>query len=191
MVLEAISFKLALDFFIYLKKNGIVSNTIKIDFFDRTKHEYVNFQTIEEMQSYFTLNYTRIDTCILGDLGSIQSFLSTSNTYNFDINYKVIDVTGNLNIIQGSGFDNQRNSQRKVFKDRQLNLLKNTITEYLNFYREIRGIYLTGIYSPCYAEPGWSENTWYLSSFKNLTLAPNNNSVFPYNKNLLEKKPPK
>ena len=191
MILEAISFKLALDFFTYLRKNGIVSNTIKIDFFDRNKHEYVNFTTIEEMQSYFDVNYIPIDNCVLGDLGSIQSFLSISKTYNFEINYKVSDVVGNLGIIQGSGYDIQRNSQRNVFKERQLNLLKNTISEYLSFYSELKRIYLTGIYSPCYAVPGWSENTWYLNSLKTAIASPNNLSQFPYRDKKIETKPPK
>ena len=191
MILEAISFKLALDFFIYLKKNGIVSNTIKVDFFDRVKHEYVNYNSIEDMQSYFNLNYVPIDTCSLGDLCSIQSFLSTSNTYNFSINYKVNDVIGNLSINQGSGFDIQRNSQRDVFKQRQLNLLKNTISEYLSFYNEIKKIYITGIYSPCYAVPGWSENTWYLNSLRSAITSPNNLSQFPYRDKKIETKPPK
>ena len=191
MILEAISFKLSLDFFIYLKKNGIVSNTIKIDFFDRVKHEYTNFATIEDMQSYYNDNYVPLDTCTLGDLGSIQSFLSTSNTYNFDINYVVNDVIGNLSIVQGSGFDIQRNDQRLVFKSRQLSLIKNTINEYLSFYKELKRIYLTGIYSPCYAEPGWSENTWYLASLRKAITAPNNLSQFPYKNTKIEIKPPK
>jgi hypothetical protein len=191
LILEAISFKLALDFFIYLKKNGIVSNTIKIDFFDRVKHEYTNFATIEEMQSYYNLNYIPIDTCNLGDLGSIQSFLSVSNTYNFSINYKVSDVIGNLTINQGSGFDLQRNNQRQVFKERQLGLLNNTINEYLSFYNQLKKIYITGIYSPCYAVPGWSENTWYLNSLRNAISAPNNLSQFPYRDKKIDIKPPK
>lgn len=191
MILEAISFKLALDFFIYLKKNGVVSNTIKIDFFDRVKHEYTNFATIEDMQSYFNLNYIPIDNCALGDLVSIQTFLSISNTYNFDINYKISDVVGNLVINQSSGFDIQRNSQRAVFKERQLNLVKNTIGEYLSFYNEIKKIYTTGIYSPCYAAPGWTENTWYLNSLKSAITAPNNLSQFPYKDKKIEIKPPK
>jgi hypothetical protein len=191
LILEAISFKLALDFFTYLKKNGVISNTIKMDFFDRVKHEYTNFATIEDMQSYYNLNYIPIDNCTLGDLGSIQSFLSISNTYNFDINYKVNDVTGNLVINQSSGFDIQRNSQRAVFKDRQLNLIKNTIGEYLSFYNEIKRIYITGIYSPCYAVPGWTENTWYLNSLRSAITAPNNLSQFPYRDKKIETKPPK
>jgi hypothetical protein len=191
LILEAISFKLALDFFIYLKKNGVVPGTIKMDFFDRVKHEYTGFATIEDMQSYFNLNYIPIDDCTLGDLVSIQSFLSISNTYNFDINYKISDVTGNLVINQSSGFDIQRNSQRAVFKERQLNLVKNTIGEYLSFYNEIKKIYITGIYSPCYAVPGWTENTWYLNSLKVAITAPNNLSQFPYRDKKIEIKPPK
>lgn len=191
MILEAISFKLASDFFTYLKKNRIVANSIKIDFFDRVKHEYVNFPTVEDMQSYFTENYTPIDNCFLGDLGAIQFFLADSNTYNFDTSYKAIDVTGNFQLIQDTPFDGQRNSQRDVFKQRQINFIKQTVNEYLAFFNEIKRIYITGIYSPCYAEPGWSENTWYLKSLREAFTSPNSVSQFPYKNANIQKNPPR
>jgi len=190
LILEAISFKLATDFFVYLKKNRIVATNIKIDFFDRVRHEFVDFLTVEEMQSYFTNNYTPIDNCFLGDLGAIQFFLAGSNTFNFDIEYKAIDVTGNFQLIQNTSFDTQRNTQREVFKKRQSDLIKKTVNEYLAFFNEIKRIYVTGIYSPCYAEPGWSENTWYLKSLREAFISPNSTSQFPYTNANIQNKPP-
>ncbi len=190
MILEAISFKLATDFFVYLKKNRIVATNIKIDFFDRIRHEFVDFPTVEDMTTYFTENYTPINNCFLGDLGAIQFFLADSNTFNFDISYKAIDVTGDFKLNQDTPFDVQRNSQRDVFKERQSNLIKQTVSEYLLFFNEIKRIYVTGIYSPCYAEPGWSENTWYLKSLREAFISPNNSSEFPYTNARIQNKPP-
>lgn len=191
MILEAISFKLAQDFFIYLKKNRIVATDIKIDFFDRNRHEFVDFSTIDNMISFFGENYIPIDTCFLGDLGAIQFFRAVSDTYNFEISYKMIDVSNKVTIIQETTFDNQRNQQRQVFKDRQLTFIKQTINEYVNFLNEIRAIYATGIYSPCYAEPGWSQNTWYLKSLRESFISPRNSSQFPYKNAKINKFPPR
>ena len=168
MIIEALSFKLALDFFKYLKKNRIYSTDIKIDFFDRVRHEYYDFSDVDAMQKHWDENYTRIDNCFLGDLGGITFFRADSDTYDFNTNYKAIDVLSadKFQLIQGASFDGQRNTQRKVFKDRQKDFINKSIAEYLAFYNELKYIYVTGIYSPCYAEPGWSENTWWLKSLR-------------------------
>lgn len=190
MILEAISFKLATDFFVYLKKNRVIAKNIKIDFFDRVRHEFIDFTTVDEMLSYFTENYTPINNCFLGDLGAIQFFLCDSNTFNFDISYKVIDVTGNLRIIQDTPFDAQRDIQRGNIKQRQLNLINQAVKDYLAFFNEIKRIYVTGIYSPCYAEPGWSENTWLIRSLKDAFISSKSSAEFPYTNTNIQKKPP-
>ena len=189
MIIEALSFKLALDFFKYLHKNRIYSTEIKIDFFDRVRHEYYDYADVDAMQAYWNEQYRFIDNCFLGDLGGITFFRSTSNTYNFDTVYKAIDIIGNYQLLPGSGFDLERNAQRKVFKDRQRNLIDKTVSEYLAFYKELKFIYITGIYSPCYAEPGWSENTWYLKSLREAFTSSRNVSQFPYADAIIEKKP--
>lgn len=190
MIIEALSFKLALDFFKYLEKNRVYSTEIKIDFFDRIRHEYYDFANVAAMQEYWESNYIPIDNCFLGDLGGISFFRSTSDTYNFETNYKAIDVIGNYELVPGAAFDIQRNAQRKVFKERQKNFIDKTVAEYRAFYNELKFIYVTGIYSPCYAEPGWSENTWYLASLRDALAGVSNSSQFPYSNAVIEKKPP-
>lgn len=190
MIIEALSFKLALDFFKYLKKNRIYSTSIKIDFFDRIRHEYYDFADVEAMQKYWDTNYIPIDNCNLGDLGGISFFRADSDTYNFSTTYKAIDVIGNYQLIPGASFDLQRNAQRAVFKDRQKDFIDKAVSEYVAFYKELKFIYVTGIYSPCYAEPGWSENTWYLKSLREAFTSSRNVSQFPYSDITIEKEPP-
>ena len=191
MILEAITFKLALDFFIFMKKNRITCTSIKVDFFDRVKHEYIDFADVAAMQKYYDDNYKPIDNCFLGDLVSIQFFLATSELYNFTTEYRAIDVTEKFTLETGSAFDRQRNAGRKVFIDRQIQLTKNAVNDYLKYWRELRYIYITGIYSPCYAEPGWSENTWWLKSFREAFTTSRDTSQFPYSDITIVENPPK
>lgn len=192
MIIEALSFKLALDFFKYLQKNRVYSTDIKIDFFDRVRHEYYDFVDVAAMQAYWEENYRIIDNCYLGDLGGIAFFRSESDTYNFNTNYKAIDVLNpdKYQLIPGSGFDGQRNAQRKKFKDRQKDFINKSVAEYVAFYNELKFIYVTGIYSPCYAEPGWSENTWYLKSLREAFTGSRDVNQFPYSKINIEQYPP-
>ena len=190
MILEGITFKLALDFFTFLKKNRITSTSIKVDFFNRVKHEFIDFADVAAMEAYYNKNYKPLDNCNLGDLVSISFFLATSDLYNFTTEFKAMDVTGNLKLESGSAYDRQRNSGRKVFIDRQIQLIKNAVTEYVKYYTELKYIYITGIYSPCYAVPGWSENSWYLKSFREAFTSTRDTSQFPYNDVIIEEFPP-
>jgi hypothetical protein len=190
LIIEAISFKLSLDFFKYLKKNRITPTQIRLDFYDRKLHQFTTFNSVDEMQTFFDTTYVPTSECELGNIISIQTFSATSDLYTFPITYKAFDVSTSLyNAAQGSSYDRQRNSQFDVFKQRQLTLLNNTVAEYFNFYSEIKYIYETGIYSPCYAEPGWSQNTWWLKSLEKALLDPTNNSKFPYNTSKIQKRP--
>tara|TARA_R110002049_G_scaffold259589_1_gene435438 strand:+ start:1332 stop:1907 length:576 start_codon:yes stop_codon:yes gene_type:complete len=190
LILEGITFKLALDFFTFLKKNKITSTSIKVDFFNRVKHEYIDFADVAAMEVYYNANYRPLDNCNLGDLVSISFFLAASDLYDFRTEFKAIDVTNNLKLETGSAYDRQRNSGRKVFIDRQIQLIKNAVTDYVKYYSELKYIYVTGIYSSCYAVPGWSENTWYLKSFREAFTSTKDTSQFPYNDVIIEEFPP-
>ena len=190
MVIEALSYKLCLDFFIYLNKNRIYSTDIKLDFYDRSKHEYVNFSDLDSIQTFFTDNYLPVETCSLGDLVTLQNFRSSSDVYSFPTTYIVTDIAlPSYQLVQGSGFDLKRNDFRTPMKNRQKALLESALDEYRLFYNELKMIYHTGIYSPCYAEPGWSKNTWYLNSLKNALLDPFTSVSFPY-KSKIDRFPP-
>ena len=181
MIVEAITFKLALDFFKFLKKNRINATSIKVDFFDRVKHEYVDFVDTAAMETWYNQTYIPLNNCNLGDLVSIQYFLADSNTYNFNTEYKAIDVTNKLNLTTGSQFDLQRNAGRQLLITRQKQLIENAVKEYVKYWAQLKYIYITGIYSPCYAVPGWSEGTWYLKSFREAFTTSRDTSQFPYN----------
>jgi len=190
LILEGITFKLALDFFLFLKKNRITSTNIKVDFFDRVKHQYLDFADVAAMQVYFNSNYIPLNNCNLGDLVSVSFFMAASDLYNFTTEFRALDVTTNLKLENGSAYDRQRNSGRKVLIDRQVQLIKNAVADYVKYYSELKYIYMTGIYSPCYAIPGWSENTWYLKSFREAFTTNRDTSQFPYSNIKIEEFPP-
>jgi hypothetical protein len=190
LILEGITFKLALDFFLFLKKNRITSTSIKVDFFDRVKHQYIDFTDVAALQVYYDSNYKPLDNCKLGDLVSISFFIASSELYDFTTEFRALDVTTNLKLENGSAYDRQRNTGRKVLIDRQVQLIKNAVVEYVKYYSELKYIYVTGIYSPCYAIPGWSENTWYLKSFREAFTASIDIAQFPYSNTKIEEFPP-
>ncbi len=190
MIVEALSFKLALDFLQYLKKNRINTSGIRLMFWDRVNNEFTSFEDVVRMSSYFDEQYKFIDNCVLGSLCSLELFNGTSDLYDFTTEYTASNITGSYKLTTGSQYDRQRNKQRSIYTDRQISFINQAVGEYLKFYNEIRRIYVTGIYSPCYAEPGWSQNTWYLKSLRQGLLTIKANRQFPYRGVNIEKDPP-
>lgn len=189
MVVEALSFKFALDFLQYLSKNRISAFAIKVLFWDRTRYEMITFEDITKMFDFFR-SYSPIDKCLLGDLCSIQSFEATSDLYAFRTDYKAVDITNSYKLITGSSFNAELKTEHKIQANTQISFINQAVAEYLKFFSEIKQIYVTGIYSPCYAAPGWTQNTWYLKSLKENFLVSRTDVQFPYSNVIIEKKPP-
>ena len=192
MVVEALTFKLSLDFFVYLKKYKIIVSKIRIGFYDKAaqKTEFTDFNNIKEMELFYQNNYVPFDDCFVGDLVSIELFLGASDLYEFITEYRAEDLTGNFKLTAGSSFDIQRNSQRSVLTDRQVGMINKAVEDYRKFYNEIYRIYTTGIYSPCYAIPGLSEGTWYLNQLRKAFIPKRDTSEFPYDDVNIINEPP-
>ena len=192
MVVEALTFKLSLDFFVYLKKYKITVSKIRVGFYDNAanKTEFTDFNSIDEMELFYQNNYVPFDDCFVGDLVSIELFLGASDLYEFITEYRAEDLTGNFKLTSGSSFDIQRNSQRSVLTNRQVGMINKAVEDYRKFYNEIYRIYTTGIYSPCYAIPGWSEGTWYLNQLRKAFIPKKSTSEFPYDDVNIINEPP-
>tara|TARA_R110002074_G_scaffold272410_1_gene444088 strand:+ start:912 stop:1493 length:582 start_codon:yes stop_codon:yes gene_type:complete len=182
LVVEALTFKLSLDFFVYLKKYKIVVSKIRIGFFDvaENKSTYTDFSSIDEMELFYQTNYVPFDPCFVGDLVSIQVFIGESNLYEFTTEYRAENITKVFKLTSGSSFDIQRNKQREILTNRQIGFINRAVEDYRKFWNEINRIYTTGIYSICYAEPGWSEGTWYLDQLRLAFTEKNDVAEFPY-----------
>ena len=168
MSFESISFNLSSNFFTNLKKNAINTTNIKVSFFNRKKTSFMTFVDFDALKLYQSQNYLFCDCCETGELVSIESFYADSSLYGFTSNFIVTDVNQNYHIIKGYDSNQDLNVQRDIFVTRQYDIIEDLILQYRNYYQELSKIYITGIYSPCYAEPGWSEGTGYLENLGSL-----------------------
>lgn len=189
MIVEALSFNLALDFLTYLKKNRLNSFNVKVQFWDRSRYEFFTYKDITDMSLFFNKKYNIIDNCVLGNLCSLQFFEANSNLYDFITEYKAIDVSGQYKLITGTSFDSNRNKQRNIYTTTQTNFINQSVSDYLKFLSEIKNIYTTGIYSPCYAAPGWSQGTRQLKLLRDGLISIENKNKFPYDNVVIEKTP--
>jgi len=192
LVIEALTFKLSLDFFVYLKKYKIAVSKIRIGFYDQAsqKTEFTDFASIAELELFYQTNYVPFDPCFVGDLASIELFLGDSKLYEFLTEYRAEDLTGKFRLTSGSSFDKQRNKQRSVLVNRQVGFINRAVEDYRKYWNELYRIYTTGIYSPCYAIPGWSEGTWYLNQLREIFTSRKDTDEFPYDDANIINEPP-
>jgi hypothetical protein len=192
LVIEALTFKLSLDFFVYLKKYKINVSKIRIGFYDQAsqKTEFTDFASIAELELFYQTNYVPFDPCFIGDLASIELFLGDSKLYEFLTEYRAEDITGKFKLTSGSSFDKQRNKQRSVLVNRQVGFINRAVEDYRKYWNELYRIYTTGIYSPCYAIPGWSEGTWYLNQLSKIFTSRKDTDEFPYDDANIINEPP-
>jgi hypothetical protein len=176
VIIESVAFGLVVKFFEYLNKNQIDSSSIRISLFDGTKRQHLTFATYSDLIDYNNSNYRIFKKCEVGDTTRIESFRATSSLYGFTTVYIVSDVCGDTSIINGGDYDINRNESWNVFKEKQTSRLNSIINKYKNFCRELYNIHANGIYSPCYAEPGWSEGTSRLRELKDLVII--NGNIF-------------
>jgi hypothetical protein len=156
----------------------MVVTDIRISKYDGNTRRYLYFNTTKELQQYFNKNYKFINNCDLGDIGVISDFKVKSNLYNFKTIYNVIDVCEDYTIYKGKDFDNQRKDKRNQNLSIQYTKLVDNINKYKKHCENIKKIYTNGIYSPCYAEAGWSEGTGELKYYKDTLLNFSNTNIF-------------
>jgi hypothetical protein len=192
LVVEALTFKLSLDFFVYLKKNRLNASKIRVGFYDQAseKTEFTDFSSVAEMESFYQKTYIPFDDCFVGDIVSVELFLAASDLYEFVTEYRGEDLTANFRLTAGSSYDIQRNSQRQPLVSRQVGFINKAVEDYQKYWNEIYRIYTTGIYSPCYAVPGWSEGTWYLNQLREVFTSRNQTDEFPYDDANIINEPP-
>lgn len=178
-LIEELSFKLLVDLFRYLNKGRIYCVDIRLDKFNRTSHNFETYSNLIGLEETYQSTYVPSNPKELGSLVGVQSFSATSDTFNFTSTYSVNDILGNVTIRSSRSYDVDRNAERQILESRQKLFLESTINEYITFYRLIRKVYITGIYSPLYAQPGWSQGTFLLNSIKEYLSDGSNIAKFP------------
>lgn len=159
MYIENLTFNHAIELFKYLEKNKLECHSITISFYDRSKYQYITFKDTKELRKYFAVAFINFPKCKLGNFVSIEKFKINSTLYNFKSNYIVYDVLKSVKIITGKDSDINRNINRDPFITKQKILIEEALKKYIAAIIKLNLIYKGGIYSPCYAEPGWSKGT--------------------------------
>ncbi len=166
MLTEAVSFELAYRFFETLDKIKITTNLIKMIRYNGSKNFITQYASLAAMQVDLLSNYKYIDSCASSDIWYISYFECQSVLYNFTTKYTGTDIIGQYNLIYGKDSDVNRNTAYQSALNTQKSTINNLIIQYRSNFNSTNAVYLSGLYSPCYAEAGYSEGSGYLADMK-------------------------
>ena len=166
-MIEYLTIKITQQFLDYLYTNGLDSSIIKISHYTGTKYYYSNFSTRTDFASYVQTYYKAVDFCNTGNLVKLHSVTLISSIYGITTRYIVNGICDDLSINVAYNRDVQRNTAYTAQSDRQKAWIVSAMSKYCSELLKVKKIFTTGVYSPCYAEPGYSEGTGALTGLRN------------------------
>ncbi len=159
MYLEAITYKLALNFLTDVSVGDANVTSIKVDFYDIAsgKREKYNYATLSEMVDEFKATYEGYQLSDrAGALVSIESFLVTYDSLGYTLDISARDVLGDYVLTVGS--NDKFSEYLKRITDFQKFAVEDKIKEYNLYFLPFIFPYPT-IYAFIYAKPGYFKYT--------------------------------
>lgn len=176
-MIELLTFKLIIDLFDTLRVHQMEIREVQIFLWKKQtrQYQYFTFDSYDSLYDFYIDRYAPFDLCrVFGDIWGVNWFVVDSELDpTYTMAFGAYDVSGNHYIRDISEFDNQRNSVWQSSKERQYGYLDDTVAKYHLYYHELYEIYLHGVYSLCYAEPGWTTHTTILQSYRDMLFPAN------------------
>lgn len=129
-----------------------------LSYFPGGKTQWFNL-TYDEFVKLLNTQYSEIDYCSLGNIWTLEQYEGTSTLYKEHTKIKLLNPVKNLSLVVKSDYNIERLTLTNRNIITQRNVIENAVAQFKSVYDRLKLIHSTGIYSPCYAIPGWSENT--------------------------------
>ena len=158
MLLDYTSITLIYNLVEYFRKNQIICKNLTLSYFAGGKTQWFNL-TYDEFVTLLKTQYSEIDYCSLGNIWTLEQYEGTSTLYKEHTTIKLLNPVKNLSLVMKSDYNIERLplTNRNIITQR--NVIENAVAQFKITYDHLKLIRNTGIYSPCYAIPGWSEGT--------------------------------
>lgn len=172
-MIEVLTLKLAIDLFDHLKTYKMELDYVQVYIWKKTTghYQYFSFNSYDELWDFYYNRYAPFDMCAMfGDIWAVNKFTVTSTLdTGYGMSISAFDVSGSSPYVHPANeYDTNRNNVWGVSMERQESLVQGIVDEYNAYYLELYDIYLHGVYSVCYAEPGWTVHTYRLKSYRDL-----------------------
>lgn len=173
MYLEAISYKLGLNFLHDLNSIGVVATSINMDFywvnsagygFAPGMHVSKNYNTFEAAKSNYTSTYpTYINSDKSGSTVGIQYVTGTLQIFSFQASIVIINVLGSYQINYTVPANIQLTPQIQTYIDFHKQSVEGLINNYKAEYEPFVSLFPT-IYAFIYSDPGYFNLTELLNA---------------------------
>jgi hypothetical protein len=164
LYLEAISYKLGLNFIYDLQSIGVVPTDISMDFYwvnsagygfapgVHTKRRFISFAAA---RSFFNSTYpTYITSDMAGSSVGVEYVAGTLQIFNFEATIRIIDILNGFTVNYSFPADVQRTAEI----DRSIDFHRQSVTSLINSYKSEYNPFVTlfpTIYAFIYSDPGY------------------------------------
>jgi len=184
-VIEVLTLKLAIDLFDHLRTYKMELTMVQIYIWKKqtNQYQYFTFNSYDELWDFYYNRYAPFDLCeSFGDIWAVNKFTVVSDLdTGYGMGVSAFDVSGQEPYVHpATEYDTDRNNVWNISMERQEQLVQSIVDEYNVYYTELYEIYLYGVYSVCYAEPGWTIHTTRLKSYRDLLFPQNDYVVSKY-----------
>ena len=184
-MIEILTLKLAIDLFDHLRTYRMELSMVQVYLYKKrtNTYQYFTFYSYDELWNFYYNRYAPFDLCeYFGDIWMVNKFtVKTELDTSYMMSVSAFDVSGlHPWVHEYIEYDTDRNGVWSTSMERQRELVQSIVNEYNVYYRELYEIYLHGVYSVCYAEPGWTTHTYRLQSYRDLLFTPQTNQLAGY-----------
>ena len=100
------------------------------------------------------------DLCSVGDFVSLESVLLKSTAFDYEVEYRVRNISDAYQIVKGNSFNLRKQTRRKSATDRHETKIKNFIAEYQIILKRLLGVWEANLYvNLCYVNIGYVEES--------------------------------
>ena len=172
-MIEVLSFKLGIDLFDHLKTYKMDLSYVQVYMWKKSTNFYIykTFHSYDELWNFYYERFAPFDLCeTFGDIWAINKFTVESRLDpSYNISFSAYDVSGdNTSVVDNYQYDVNRNNVWNVSKERQKQMVQDVVDSYHTYYLELYELYMHGVYSVCYAEPGWTVHTTRIKSYRDM-----------------------
>lgn len=174
-MIEIVTLKLGIDLFDYLSVYNLQMKNVQLYLWLKqiNKYKYYTFNSYDDLWNFYIEKYQPFNICsFFGDIWCVSKFTLTSKLdENYTMSMSAFDVGSDDYYIKDvSQYDKNRNNVWNVSKERQITTLDTIVKEYNKYYKELYDIYISGLYSLCYSNLGWTTHTTKLKSYRDMFL---------------------
>ncbi len=158
--MDGLLLRITYDFLNLLERKGLTSTSIRVKFLSRdSKLRGNRYKSYKDLKTFADDNreilFSRRFLCSAGEFPVIENVVLTNQNLNFKNNFRWYNITQSRKLIKEVQYDSNRKDIYEREVQRYLDLMNQSIDEYIKNLSSSIKIRLDSYVDPCYVDAGY------------------------------------